>query len=105
MKLRVKNKFLAYEMGDELPISLLNSDVKYYTSQINKGNLEVITSNVGKPTKPIKSQKQDKPSVLDRVQDYVEDLLDDGKRNYSNTSNKGRKMTKKKKKINKIKRG
>ena len=108
MKLRVKNKFLAYEIDDVLPISLLSSDAKYYTSQIKQGNLEVINDNVEKVINARKAQKSKEMGIFDRVKDYVEDLLDDGKRNYSNNPNKGRKLSKKKtkkKKINKRKRG
>ena len=99
MKLRVKQRFLSYEIGDELPISLLVSNPKYYTTQIKVGNLEVITDKVETPMLEEKIPKKASKSVISRAKEYIEDLLDDGKRNYSNNPNKkspGRKSTKNK---------
>ena len=88
MKLRVKQKFLSYDIGDELPISLLVSNPKYYTAQINVGNLEVVTYNLVSPVPEEKVIKHVPKGIVSRVKDYVEDLLDDGKRNHSNNPNK-----------------
>ncbi len=96
MKLRVKQKFLSYEIGDELPISLLVSDVKYFTRQVSNGNLEIV-SEVINASKLEDNQSNDleyiipkkgSKSIISRAKDYIEDLLDDGKRNHSNNPNK-----------------
>ena len=95
MKLKVKQKFLSYNIGEELPISLLSNNPKYFTAQVNNGNLEVIKEQ-HELTDLIGQIK--KPTLLKRVKEYAEDLLDDGKRNFSNNPNKkspGRKKSKK----------
>jgi hypothetical protein len=94
MKLRVKQKFLSYEVGDELPISLLKTNPKYYTSQVINNNIEVVT-DVPESVIIEPSLKKESKCIISRAKEYIEDLLDDGKRNYSNNPTKkspGRKM-------------
>ena len=66
-------------------------------------NTEMLNSNAGKgplfkeAPKPVKKEEdviikvpKSKPSVVERVKDFAEDVLDDGKRNYSNRKRKSR---------------
>ena len=85
MKLKVKQRFLSNEIGDELPITLLSNNPKYYTRQVEIGNLEIVKEQ--KELSEIIEQVK-KPCIIKRIKSFAEDLLDDGKRNHSNNPKK-----------------
>jgi hypothetical protein len=77
-------------------------DYKWFTLQDGDVVPEEVESLVLGKEEKAKEKVEDKPKVkkgiLNRIKDVAEDLLDDGKRNYSNDPNKkspGRKPKKK----------
>lgn len=91
-----KINFLWYEKGDKINEKELKENAKAWllagliTEDITHNSQSIKKDD----SKKVISLENANETVIDRVKDFVEDVMDDGKRNYSNRKKKSKKSRK-----------
>ena len=90
-KIDIKQKVVTKDNFTDVPLSPKE------LIQLMTNNKSLVVGLASKDSNPIKKDSLENKGIMDRVKDFTEDLLDDGKRNHSNNPKKkspGRKKRK-----------